>query len=125
MIRGLLLFLLILAVIHIGYTFASPVIKNKMLEGKMKEVAKTSPLKRESQLRHDVMEFVYDKGIPLEPGELIIERHDQKFTIAAHYKTHARFWFYERYYEFYPASHPSAALSPRRSRSGRAVHAGN
>jgi hypothetical protein len=125
MIRGLLVFLCILTAIHVGYIFASPVIKNKMLEGKMKEVAKESALKPAELIRKDLMEFINEKEIPLTSSEIVIQQDGRKLTLAAHYTTHAEFWFYERDYEFFPASHPSARLSPARHRTRKAVHAGN
>jgi hypothetical protein len=124
MIRGLLLFLFVLASIHVGYIFASPVIKNKMLEGKMKEVAKESALKGESQIRRDVMRFVEEKDIPLSENQLVIVNQDRKLTISAHYSSHAEFWFYQRDYEFFAASHPSAKPKPSSQRRGT-VRAGH
>ncbi len=124
MIRGLLVFLLVLAAIHVGYIFASPVIKNKMLEGKMKEVAKESQLKPEHQIRRDVMRFVDEKGIPLTENQVIIEQRNKELIITAHYTTRAEFWFYSRDYEFYAASKPGARHKVR-AQHRRPVRAGN
>jgi len=116
MIRGLLVFLLILLAIHVGYMFASPVVKNTMLQGKMEDLVQSSGFKGEHGLRFDTMDFVHDKHIPLEEKDLVINIPDKgPATIAAHYSCDVTFWFYTRHYEFYPASSERASLELQRS----------
>ena len=61
MIRGLLAFALFVVLLHVGYVFASPIVKNTMLERKMREVARAKAVKSETSILRDIMSFVYDK----------------------------------------------------------------
>ncbi len=129
MIRGLFGVALFVLAIHVAYIFISPPIKNTMLEGKMEEVAKNRVLRTERDVRWLVMEFVDEKKIPLRPEELVVHFGQGQTTIAAHYKVVSRFWFYEREYEFFPASSDDARLTPHRSQQAstgrRGVRAGH
>ncbi len=128
MIRGLLGVLLILLAIHVGYIFASPTIKNTMLQGKMEDLVQNRGLKGERELHRDIMEFIDEKDIPISDKDLVIRVTDDEASIAAHYTCTASFWFYSRDYEFYPASKPSAKLKPRyrhQTAGRRTVRAGN
>jgi len=119
MIKGLLTVFLILGAMHLAYLFSSPTIKNRMLEGKMREIAQDGVMKPESQIRREVMAFVDEKGIPLSADAVVIQKENNRVTIAAHYTDSVQFWFYRRDYEFYPASRASARLKPRHQRAAR------
>jgi hypothetical protein len=108
MIRGLLVVALIIMGLHVAYLFTSPVIKNTMLEGKMQEIASNHGLKGETELRRDLMEFVTDKKIDLDPESIQLQVQNGKVDIAAHYTTSVTFWFYTRDYDFFPASSEAA-----------------
>jgi hypothetical protein len=114
MIRALLGLAILLGAIHIAYAFGSPVIRNTMLEGKMREVAQSRTAKSELSVHKDIMDFVYDKGIDLDPSDLVIVIRNNTVTIAAHYTTDVTYWSYTRHYEFYPASDESARMTWKR-----------
>jgi hypothetical protein len=114
MVRGLLAFLLILLGIHVGYTFASPVVKNRMLEGKMKDIAKRPGMRKEVEIRRDVLAFANEKGIPLPAENLAVREVNGHYVIGARYRTAVKVLFLERDYEFTPATHPSVAGVRRR-----------
>jgi hypothetical protein len=121
MIRGVIIFGLVILAIHAGIVFGSPVVKNRLLEARMHEVAQNRAMKSEDALRRDMMEFISEKGIPLQEDDLIFTKSGDQFQIAARYQTEARLWFYSRLYDFAPASDPSAALkpAPRRNPTGQ------
>ena len=110
MIRGLLWLLVFVLSIHVTYTFTSPVIKNRMLEGKMKDIAANRGMRQVPEIRRDVMKFVDEKNIPLPPARLQVSLDGTRCTIAGYYTTQAKLFFVERTYEFFPASHPSVRL---------------
>lgn len=108
MIRGLIFLTLFIGGLHVAYVFGSPMVKNTMLEKKMREIARSRAEKTESSVRRDVMDFVKDKEIDLDPSELVVVVKDKKTIIAAHYTTEASLFRYVREYEFFPASDESA-----------------
>ena len=114
MIRGLLAIALFVALLHVGYVFASPVVKNTMLERKMREVARSQAVKSETSILRDIMSFVYDKGIELDQQDLVIVVRQDKATIAAHYTMDVSFWSYRHHYEFFPASDETARMTWKR-----------
>jgi hypothetical protein len=114
MIRGLLIFALFIFTLRLGFMFASPVIKNTLLEGKMQEMASNHGMKTETELRKDLMQFIDEKHIDLDMDHVYFEMNDQGCYIAAHYTTEARFWKYGHTYEFFPASSLSAREKSRR-----------
>ena len=96
-----------------GRVFASPVVKNQMLEGKMKDIARNRGMREEREIRRDIMKYVSEKNIPLQPTRLQVHLDDGKVTIAGYYTTSAKLLFVERDYEFFPASRPEARLRPQ------------
>ena len=114
MIRGLLIFALFIFTLRLGFMFASPVIKNTLLEGKMQEIATNHGMKTETELRKDLMAFLKDKHVDLDMDQVYFEMNDQGCYIAAHYTTEVKFWKYGHTYEFYPASSLSARERSRR-----------
>ena len=122
MIRGLLWLAAFIFVIRLAVLFSSPVIKNTMLEGKMREIASHYRVKTETDLRKDLMDFLDEKKIDLEMKEVFFQMDEQGCYIAARYTTEARFWKYGHTYEFYPASSLSAREKSRLH--GRPIRAG-
>lgn len=122
MIRGLLLLAAFIFVIRLAVLFSSPVVKNTMLEGKMREIASHYRVKTETDLRKDLMDFIDEKKIDLEMKEVFFEMNEQGCYIAAHYTTEARFWKYGHTYEFSPAS--SLSARERARLHGRPIRAG-
>lgn len=114
MIRGLLAFALFVLVLQAGFLFASPVVKNSMLEGKMREIARSKTAKSETSMLRDVMDFVNEKGIDLDQEEIVIVIKDNKATIAAHYTTDVKYLSYVHHYEFFPASDEGARMTWKR-----------
>ncbi len=114
MIRGLLILALFIFTLRLGFQFASPVIKNTLLEGKMQEIASNHGMKTETELRKDLMEFIKEKHIDLDMDQVYFELSDRGCYIAAHYSTEVRFWKYGHTYEFFPASSLSAREKSRR-----------
>ncbi len=125
MIKGLLVLIILLLAVNVAYIFCSPMVKNTMLEGKMHDLATERGLKGEVELRRDTMNFAHEKNIPLDEDQLVVTvADDGTASIAGHYTVDARFWFYDRHYEFYPASEASARLEPRRVGQQPRVRAG-
>jgi hypothetical protein len=114
MIRGLIALALFIALLQAGFLFASPMVKNSMLEGKMRELARSKTAKSETSLLRDIMEFVDEKGIPLDEKEIVIVVKDNKATIAAHYTTQVKYLKYVHRYEFFPASDERARMTWKR-----------
>ena len=114
MLRGLLGIVLLLFGIQLGYSFGSPPIKNSMLEGKMKDIARNPGLRGENEIRRDVMAFVVEKNIPMQSAQLQVTMNGDKVGIAAHYKTRVEVLFLSRDYEFFPSSDPSVRMKPKR-----------
>lgn len=111
MIRGLLIFAVILLTLNAGYVFVSPVVKNAMLEGRMEDVAKNRGMKGKAAIRRDLMEFIQEKKLPIAAEQLRIEKVGDEMTVAARYTVEATMWKYTRVYHFNPASHESARLA--------------
>lgn len=118
MIRAVLIFSLILFLISVGYRFATPLVQDRMLQGKMVEIAKNRANKSDQALHADLMEYIRDKGIELGPDDIMIERHDEKVYIAARYRTVVSFYSYSRQYDFFPVSDEKAALYWKQGRRG-------
>ena len=108
MIRGLLLFALILVAGNLAWVFGSPLVNNTLLEAKLEDLAGNRGLKSAGDLRADVMSFADEKKIPLKSTDLLVEIEGKKTMIAAHYRTEARFWFLNHTYDFLVASDPDA-----------------
>jgi hypothetical protein len=115
MIRAALVFAFIILGIQAGYVFGVPVVKNSMLEGRMKELARNPTNKPVESLRGDVVEYLEDNEIVIQPDQLVMRDTGDKITIAAHYKVEATTWYYSHTYEFLPASEEAARirLKPR------------
>jgi hypothetical protein len=119
MIRGLFFLALFMGGIHVTYVFTSPMIKNTMLERKMREATRTLTAKSEASVRKEIMEYIYEKDIDIDESEIVVTLHEptttmgqeSKVTIAGHYSTEATFLNYIRHYEFFPASHEAARLT--------------
>lgn len=112
MIKALLVFAIVLFALHVGYLFGSPLVNNYMLEGKMHDLATNRAGKNVDALRQDVLLYASDKGIDLDPENLVvIKKDDGRVTIAAYYTTHVSYWNYTRHYAFYPASEEKARLT--------------
>ncbi len=118
MIRGLLWFLLFLGGIHASYLFGGPFVKNRMLEAKMKDIARNPGMRQEREIRRDVMAFVHEKGISMAPNQLQVTVNERGIIIAARYDVHVELLFVERDYEFFPASNPAFRMKPLRRRAG-------
>lgn len=116
MIRGLLVLSIVIFVITLGYEFASPVVKNRMLQGKMVDIARNRANKSDQALHADVMKFIREKDIDLGPQQVMVESHDEKVYIAARYSTEVRFLSYIREYEFFPSSDKKASMYWKRSK---------
>ena len=114
MIRGLLIFALFIFTLRLGFMFASPVIKNTLLEGKMQEMATNHGMKTETDLRKDLMQYIDEKHIDLDMDQVYFEMNERGCYIAANYTTEVRFWKYGHTYEFFPASSLSAREKSRR-----------
>jgi hypothetical protein len=112
MIRALFILGFLILAGHLTSVFGGPVLKNRMLEGKMKEVATDRALSPEAEIRDEVMDFIREKGIPLTEEHVVFQRADRGYRIAARYRVKAKFLFYEHVYEFYPASEGLARLRP-------------
>ena len=110
MIRGLFVLTLIILGLNGVYVFASPLVKNLMLEGKIQQVAPNHGRKSELALRTEIMTFAYDKGINLTEKDLLIRVVNGEAIIAAKYSVDVNYWKYSRHYEFFPVSGKKAAL---------------
>ena len=117
MIKGLFFIGLFVGGIHVAYVFTSPMIKNTMLEKKMRDTTRTLTAKSEASVRKEIMEFIHEKNIDIHESEIVVVLNDNKITIAGHYSTEASFLNYIRQYEFFPASHDAARLTWRRRAS--------
>jgi len=113
MIRGLLIFALFIFILRLGFMFASPVVKNTLLEGKLQEMATNHGMKTETELRKDLMQYLDEKKIDLDMDQVYFEMNERRCYIAANYTTEVRFWKYGHTYEFYPASSLSAREKSR------------
>jgi len=115
MIRTALVFVLIILGIQAGYVFGVPVVKNSMLEGRMRELSRNPTRKPMESLRADVVEYLNDNEIKIQPDQLVMRDAGDRITIAAYYKVEASTWFYSHTYEFLPASEEGARirLKPR------------
>ena len=122
MIRGLLWLAMFIFVIRLAVLFSSPVVKNTLLEGKMREIASLYRVKTETDLRKDLMDFIDEKQIDLEMTDVFFEMDEQGCYIAAKYTTEVRVWKYGHTYEFAPASSLSAREKSRLH--GRPIRAG-
>lgn len=122
MIRGLFFLFLFIGGIYVAYVFTSPMVKNTMLERKMRETSRTLTAKSEASVRKEIMAYVSEKGIDVDESEIVVVLSEPtksigtetRVTIAAHYSTEATFLNYIRHYEFFPASHESARLTWKR-----------
>lgn len=110
MIRGLFVFTLIILCLNVVYVFASPLVRNQMLERKIHDIASNHGNKTELALQGDVMTFAYEKGIDLTERNLLIRILDGETIIAARYSVDVNYWRYSRHYEFFPVSSKKAAL---------------
>ena len=119
MVRTLITVLLLSLAIHTGHQFATPVIKNTMLEAKMRKVLQQNPSKTVGPLTREIMKFVEEKKIPLKKHQLLIEcsEDERHATIAAHYSTEVTFLFYTHHYDFFPATDVTAKRSLQASAS--------
>ena len=113
MIRGLLWLAVFILVIRLAVLFSSPVVKNTMLEGKMREIASHYRVKTETDLRKDLMAFIDEKQIDLEMDDVFFQMDEEGCYIAAVYTTEVRVWKYGHTYEFSPASSFSAREKSR------------
>jgi len=111
MIKAMLVFAVILFALHLGYLFGSPLVNNYMLEGKMHDLAANRAGKSTAALRQDVLLYASEKGIDLEPDNVVVTEKDNRVIIAAYYTTHVSYWNYTRHYVFFPASEEGARLT--------------
>lgn len=117
MIKGLFFLAVFIGGINVAYVFTSPLVKNTMLEKKMRHITRTVTAKSEASVRKEIMEFIYDKDIDIDPSEIVVVLKNDQITIAGHYSTEASFLNYVRQYEFFPASHAAARLTWKRRAS--------
>jgi hypothetical protein len=110
MIRVLLTLGLVIFACHLTVVFGGPVLENRMLEGKMRDVAEDRALRPDREIRDEVMEFIREKGIPLTEEQVVFQKADRGYRIAARYHVTAKFLFLEHAYDFYPASEDRARL---------------
>jgi len=120
MVTRLLLLALAIFVLHSGFQFAEPPVKNGMLEGKMKDLAANRGRKSERSLRKELMAYVREKDIPLNEAKLVVQITNERVIMAASYEIEVEVLGYSRLYEFYPASEEGARLD-RRYRSSRST----
>ena len=111
MIRALLGFALFLLAMHIAYMFTYPLVKNRMLEAKLVDLASNRAGKTNAALRDDVLTYAFENKIDLTPEDVVVTERNGRFTIAAYYTTEVTYWAYTRRYAFYPASQESARLT--------------
>jgi hypothetical protein len=123
MIRKILVLALIVLVLNIAWVFSSPLIKNAILEGKVKDLSRNRGSKTAYELRQEVMSFALEKGIPLEPSQLVVEVSAKKALIAAHYIQPAKFWALYHEYEFTVASDNDAMRKLQLARARRVLRA--
>jgi hypothetical protein len=111
MIKGLLILAIVIFAMNLGYQFTAPVIKNRMLEAKMNEVATNHGRKVEAEIQEEIMDFVHDKGIDLDENNLVVKVSDDGLAhMAARYQTTVSFINYSRTYMFFPATDDRARL---------------
>jgi len=104
MIRTLLVVGLIVFLANLGWIFASPLVKNTMLQGKMEDLAKYRGLKSQGDLIAELRTYIQDEKIPLPNDNLYVQVNDRETLIAGYYETEVNFWFLHHIYEFSPAS---------------------
>jgi len=108
MIRGILIFGFIVLALNVGWVFASPLINNTMLQGKMEDLSKYRGLKSQGDVEHELMDFIGDKSLPISSENLYLQVTQGETLIAAHYWVDVEFWILHHTYEFTPASSPNA-----------------
>ncbi len=85
MLRGILKLALLVGLIHIGLTMATPHIANRLLSMKVKEIARENHLRSEQYVQNEILGYASDKRIPLELRDLRVWRQNGNLRIWIDY----------------------------------------